>query len=374
MSANEVKTVKDGRPFVVGLACNEDIRARYIDPADVVRLETFARFIYRPFNARSTLREVARDESAEKALGEFCEEVDALVVCHGAPFLSDQVLHKAARLGFVGELEGDRFSARIELESALERGVVVVDTTHGSSWPTAEWALALMMIGLRNAGALFRRLIAGDDPYPMGRTLRHLDRGYSCAELSGKRVGLLGFGHAAWRLVELLEPFGVDIVAYDPYAARELAMAYGIAFASLEKAFDADVVVCLLPLTPGTELLIGARELERLRPETVFVNVSRGRVVDSAALASRIERNDIVACLDVFDPEPFPLDSPLLRRENVFVTPHIAGVTAESRTRFFRLMVDELARYFNGCEPQNPLTARIAHLRNRGSDIRLPSA
>ena len=373
MSANEGKTIQEGRRPVVGLACNEDIRARYIDSADVTRLETFAKFIYQPFNARTTLREVVRDESAENALGKFCKEVDALVVCHGAPFLSDQALRKAPRLGFVGELEGDRFGNRIELESALERGVVVVDTTHGSSWPTAEWALALIMIGLRNAGALFRRLISGDDPYPMGRASRHLDRGYSRAELSGKHIGLLGFGHAAWRLVELLAPFGVDIVAYDPYAARDLASAYGIAFATLERVLDADVVVCLLPLTPGTEHLIGARELDRLRPESVFVNVSRGRVVDSAALAARIERDDIVACLDVFDPEPFPLNSPLLRRENVFVTPHIAGVTAESRTRFFGLMVDELARYFQGCEPQNPLTARIAHLRNRGNDIRAPS-
>ncbi|MDA8296522.1 MAG: NAD(P)-dependent oxidoreductase [Actinomycetota bacterium] len=363
------KTEVEAKRPAVGLACSEDIRARYIDPSDLVRLESFAEFHYQQFEARTTLREAQRDEHAEHVLAEFCEGIDALVVCHGAPYLSERVLVKAPRLRFVGELEGDRFSYRIDLQAALDRDVVVVDTTHGSSWPTAEWALALMMIGLRNAGALFRRLIAGIEPYPMGRAMRHLDRGYSQAELSGKRVGLLGFGHVAWRLVELLRPFNVDVVAYDPYAARDLAVAYGIAFAPLETVLDADVVVCLLPLTPSTEQLIGFRELDLLRPESVFVNVSRGRVVDSAALARRLERNDIVACLDVFDPEPFPLDSPLLHQENVFVTPHIAGVTAESRTRFFSLMVDELARHFGGCEPQNLLTARIAHLRNSGTDI-----
>jgi phosphoglycerate dehydrogenase-like enzyme len=105
--------------------------------------------------------------------------------------------------------------------------------------------------------------------------------------------------------------------------------------------------------------MLGAEELDRLRPGCVFVNVSRGKVVDAAALLARLRRGDVVACLDVFDPEPLPVDSPLLDMANVFVSPHVAGVTAESRLRFFSLMVDECLRHFDGLEPLSELTSGI---------------
>lgn len=87
-----------------------------------------------------------------------------------------------------------------------------------------------------------------------------------------------------------------------------------------------------------------------LRPGSVFVNVSRGPIVDPDALIARLRRGDIVAGLDVFDPEPIPADSPIKTLPNVFLSPHIAGVTAASRPRFFALMVDELDRFFHGDE------------------------
>jgi phosphoglycerate dehydrogenase-like enzyme len=80
-------------------------------------------------------------------------------------------------------------------------------------------------------------------------------------------------------------------------------------------------------------------------------------VVDSSALIERVSRGDIVACLDVFDPEPIPLDSPIRDLPNVFLTPHIGGYTEESRRRFFSLMVDECLRHFAGLEPWAPLTS-----------------
>ena len=82
-----------------------------------------------------------------------------------------------------------------------------------------------------------------------------------------------------------------------------------------------------------------------------------------------MQRGDIIACLDVFDPEPLPLDSPLLDLANVFVSPHIAGVTAESRRRFFSLMVDECLRHFEGFEPLSELTSGIVRLRNAPTEV-----
>jgi phosphoglycerate dehydrogenase-like enzyme len=349
--------VSDGsgaRRRQVGLACNEDTRARNIDDADLVRLAPVADFSFHAFSVASDLSGPApRDAAAEAELAAFAAGLDVLVVCHGAPYVSAEVLAAAPSLTMLGELDGDRFGYRLDVAAAQRQGVVVVDTTHGSSWPTAEWALGLALIGLRNAGADFRRMIAHEP------TLPHAERsgpGYDGAELSGKRVGMVGFGHLARDLVSLLRPFGVEIRACDPFAPRELAEAYGIDFGPLESVLGCDVVFVLVPLTPGTERLLGASELELLRPGGVLVNVSRGAVIDSAALLARLERGDVIACLDVFDPEPVPLDSPILDLANVFLTPHIAGYTEESRRRFFTLMVDECLRHFAGLEPWARLT------------------
>jgi D-3-phosphoglycerate dehydrogenase len=354
----------DRRPLV-GLACNDDVRRRYVDPVDVARLQTVAELRHERFEVASGLSGPAkRDETAESALASFTADLDVLIVGHGCPFVSHVVLEKAPHLSMLGELEGDRFGYHFDLAAASAHQVRIVDTTHGSSWPTAEWALALGLLGLRNAGAFFRRLIDHRPAFPSGREPR-TGWGYEGGELSHKRVGMIGFGHLGRHLTRLLAPFEVDVVAYDPFACRDLAEAYGVVFGPLDVVLSADVVFCLLPLTPRTERLLGAEQLALLRPRSVFVNVSRGRVVDSDALIERVSHGDVVACLDVFDPEPIPLDSPVRDLENVFLSPHLGGVGEESRRRFFALMVDECLRHLAGLEPYDELTAAVVELRTK---------
>lgn len=356
----------DGRRWRVGLACNADVRRRYIDDADIALLEHTADFTHRLFSLSSGLGGPApREALAESDLARFAGDLDVLIVCHGSPYVSAAVLDRAPGLGLLGELEGDRFGYRIDVAAAHERGVRVVDTSHGSSGPTAEWALALALIGLRNAGALFRRIIAREPTY-----LPAAERsgpGYDGAELAGKRIGMVGFGHVARHLVELLRPFQTEIRVFDPFVPRELAEPYGVAFGPLAAVLDSDVVFVLVPQTPSTEGMLGASELEHLRAGSVIVNVSRGKVIDTPALLARVERGDVIACLDVFDPEPMPLDSPFVDLPNVFLSPHVAGVTEESRRRFFALMVTECLRYFDGLEPLAELTPGIVQLRSSGA-------
>lgn len=162
----------------------------------------------------------------------------------------------------------------VDVAAAEARGIVVVDTTNGSSDPVAEWALALALVGLRNAGSFFRRLVAGEVLWE-DRTPLLSDPGYLRGELKGKTVGLVALRHVGRRLVELLAPFRVQVLAYDPGAPEVLADAYGIGLTSLENVLTrSDVVVCLVPLTAETRGLLGRAEIEMLRPGTVFVNVS----------------------------------------------------------------------------------------------------
>jgi phosphoglycerate dehydrogenase-like enzyme len=344
------------------LVFDKRVREVYILQSDLERLESFADWDWLELEGGENFGP-NENATAIEALRNSVGDVDGIVVCHGSPMVSDEIMSNAPRLKVVGELEGDRFAYRIDVESAWKRGILTVDTTNGSSYPVSEWALALILISLRNAGAYFRRIISGDTSRPSVD-----DPGYVNAELTGKKVGLIGCGHIGRRLIRLLRPFDVKISVYDPYLSTEMADALGFTKTSFENVLSRpDVVVCLAPLTLRTKGMIGKRELDLIPPGRVFVNVSRGAIVDSDALIERLRQGDIIAGLDVFDPEPIPPTSEIIKLPNVFLSPHIAGVTATSRTRFFTLMVDELTRFFYGDETLFNLTPNsLANRRGQG--------
>ncbi|MDQ6945504.1 MAG: hypothetical protein M3256_04365 [Actinomycetota bacterium] len=342
----------------VGFAMTGQARKRYVADASVARLERFADVAYLDLEGSDRMPgPPPSDEATVGRLLSFVAGLDALVVSYGCPRVTAVVLDAAPRLRLVGDTHGDRFAERVDVAAATARGVVAVDTTNGSSDPVAEWALALTLVGLRNAGSFFRRLVAGEVLWE-DRTLLS-DPGYRHGELTGKTVGLVALGNVGRRLLELLAPFRVQVLAHDPGAPEVLADAYGIDLTTLDNVLSrSDVVICLVPLTDGTRGLIGRDEIESLRPGTVFVNVSRGAVVDTDALVERLQRGDIVACLDVVEPEPLAAESPLRAMPNVFLSPHIAGVTAEAEPRFVDLMVDEVIRMLDGHRPRHRLQPR----------------
>ena len=348
------------RPKVL-LICNERVRDIYMTAPDLERLNTFADWEWFAWEG-GQLFGPNEDSAAAAQLFDRVGEADGIVVCHGAPRISAEVMDRAPHLRIIGELEGDRFANRIDVEAAWERGIRTVDTTNGSSYPVAEWALGLILISLRNAGTHFRRIIAGDCQRPP-----HDDPGLLRGELTGKRVGLIGCGHIGRRLIKFLRPFEVDIRVYDPYLPKEMADALDFLQTSLDYVLSqSDVIVCLAPLTPRTRGMIGPRELDLIPSGAVLVNVSRGAIIDSDALIARLKRGDIIAGLDVFDPEPIPADSEIIQLPNVFLSPHIAGVTAACYPRFFKLMVDELNRFFHGHETRFDLTPRSLANRRGG--------
>lgn len=348
----------------VGLACNAGYVKRGIKDHEVDRLKEFATLQIREFDEFSDW--YSPPESSPEVVADFIDfasGVDAMIVCHGAPRVTGEILDAVPSMRLVGELEGDRFAQRIDVEACVERGVKAVDTTHASSLPVSEWALAMMMMGLKNVGAHYRRLIT-DQEWGTGYQRTHEPDFQMMGDLTGRTVGLIGGGNIARRLIELLVPFRVDILLHDPYLPRELADALNFTMTSLENVMSMpDVVVCLVPHTPATEGMLGAKELGWIRSGAVFVNVSRGQVVQSDALIERLRKNDIYACLDVFDPEPVPTDSPIRDLWNVFLTPHIASTTDGTGISFFGEMVDELRRFQLGHDTKHDLMPRT--LANR---------
>lgn len=339
------------RPKVL-LAFNDDIRYNHVDSQDLTRLETFADWDW--FSCEGGgIYDTNTDPQAALDFSKTLPGHDALVVCLGAPTVTADMLDAASTLKIIGEMEGDRFASRIDLNAAWARGIRTVDTTNASSYPVSEWALAMILVCLKNGGGHFRRMISGQTRFE--RSLVDGMQGI----LWGRRVGLIGCGHMGRRLMKFLRAFETEIWVHDPYLPQELPEALGFLQTSLENVLSCDVVVCLVPHTPKTEGMLGKEELARLRPGAVFVSVSRGKVTDSAALIDRLKQGDIVAGLDVFDPEPVPPDSEILQLPNVFLSPHIGAFGGPSGSLgFFSLMVDELYRFFHGHETQFDLTPR----------------
>ena len=323
----------------------------WVDPADWERLSQLAEPL-RPFT-----QELLSEDQLIAALQGF-----AGVIRMGGllPELTRRVLENVPQLRLVG-VRGDRFGHGIDLAAAAERGIRVVDTDNiASSQPVAEWDLALMILCLRNAGALFRQMMTGSETWAS----THNEHGVN-GELTGKRVGLVGCGHVGQRLVELLAPFRVDLKVHDPYLPAEVVTRLGLVRGALDEVIGhAEILVVQVPHTPKTEGLIGARELALLRQGGILINCSRGKVLDQGALIKRLEAGDLVAGLDVFDPEPLPADSVLRRLPNVFLTPHIAWCAPHAFTRYFGSMAEEFERFFTGEALRYELTLKMVDIRH----------
>ena len=216
----------------------------------------------------------------------------------------------------------------VELAEATRRGIVVSNTPDVLTEATAELTVALML-------ALLRRLVEGDrlvrrrDEWALAPTFM-LGEG-----LAGKTLGIVGLGRIGREVARLAEAFGMRVVhtrGSGPY--EELPLDRLLA--------EADVVSLHVPLTPETRHLIGAPELALMRPSAVLVNVSRGPVVDEAALVDALVEGRIAgAALDVYEHEP-EVSAGLLGLENVVLSPHLGSSTHAAREAMGMLCADAL--------------------------------
>lgn len=234
----------------------------------------------------------------------------------------------------------------IDLIGAREHGVAVTNAPGGNAAAVGELALGLILSVLRSIPTQDRDLRSG-----------RWDR-YVGNELGDKAVGLVGFGATARVLATRLQGFGVRLLAFDPYADATLAGRLNTELASLEDLLAvADIVSLHAPHTPATHHLIDAQALGRMKPGAILVNTGRGGLVDEAALIEALTAGRLAgAGLDVFEVEPLPIDSPLLRLGNVVVTPHGAADSWEAYDRIGRTCAQAIIDVFEGRRP--------AHLAN----------
>jgi phosphoglycerate dehydrogenase-like enzyme len=166
----------------------------------------------------------------------------------------------------------------------------------------------------------------------------------------GERLGLVGFGAIARNVAYKAQAFGLTVSACDPLIDPVVFDAQNVTRASLDELLaQSDYVSLHIPLTPDTRRLINAERLRSMKPGAYLINTSRGGVVDESALIHALQEGWISgAGLDVFEQEPLPVDSPLLKMDNVIVTPHTASYSEASRVRVRRRVAEEAARIARG--------------------------
>ena len=233
------------------------------------------------------------------------------------PYVTARSLGPADRLSLIARV-GVGLD-RIDLAECTRRGVLVTTAPDGVRRPLAAGTMALVL-------ALAHRVVQRDRRMRAGWWHRQELPGVG---LRGRTLGAIGLGNVGRELCLLAVPFGLRIVAADPYVGETPD---GVELVELDELLRrADFVVCLCPLTEQTRGLLDARRLALMKPTAVLVNVARGPIVDQVALTEALRDRRIAgAALDVFEQEPIDPDDPLLQLDNVILSPHAVALTDEA--------------------------------------------
>ena len=262
-------------------------------------------------------------------------EVEVVFSTWGMPGLNPDILAHLPRLKAVFYAAG---SVKGFAGSLLERGISVSSAWQANSLPVAEATLGHILLGLKQT-------------FQLARSVRR-DRAYhgtGSAVITGaygSTVGLIALGAIGRRVVELLKPVDVRVIAHDPYAKPTP----GIELVGLDELFRrSDVVSLHAPWIPATEGMLTGAHFRQMKPWSTFINTSRGKLVlEDELIAVLRERPDIQAVLDVTWPEPPATNSPLHDLPNVLLTPHIAGSAGNELQRMADWMIDECERFLRG--------------------------
>lgn len=275
------------------------------------------------------------------------KDVDVIFSTWSMPELSDSHLDRMPRLRALFYAAG---SVRYFARPLLLREIAVVSAWRANAVPVAEFTLSQILLSLKG---YFRNLSDFDG------SKESYTSAYRGPGAYGETVALLGAGAVGAKVIELLKPFHVRVIVFDPYMSDHRAKDLGVEKVdSLKEAFQrAFVVSNHLANVPATEGLICADVLRQMRPNATFINTGRGKTIDERALAELLaERPDLTALLDVTDPEPPGADSPLVQLKNVRLTTHIAGGLNDEVQRLADLCIAEFDRYAAGKPLEHSVT------------------
>jgi len=242
----------------------------------------------------------------------------------------------------------------IDIPAATQRRIVVTNTPEVLTETVADFAFCLML------GAA-RRLVEGDRYARDGKWKTWEPLLLAGQDMYRATLGLIGLGRIGSAVARRAKGFEMRVMYYDPFRREDLEQSLQIEYRPFSDVVrQADFISVHVPLSEQTRHLIGRDQFSMMKPTAVFVNTSRGPVVDQQALAEALAARRIFAAgIDVFEREPVPTDDPLLAQGNAIVAPHIASASIPTRIRMATLAAENLVAVLQGKRPPNPVNPEV---------------
>jgi phosphoglycerate dehydrogenase-like enzyme len=268
------------------------------------------------------------------------KDVEIVMASWGTPVLDAAFLEAAPNLRAFFYAAGS--VKHFTTPEFWKRGVTICSAYATNAEPVAEYTLGVILLSLKRFWSFAHSVRTETDPWD--------DHNRVVPGVYKSTVGLISCGMIARRLIQLLKPFDVRCVVYDPYVTESEMKELGVELCSLHEIFErSDVISIHTPLLPETRGMIRGKMVEAMKPGATLINTARGGVIQQDEIAEVLsQRADLTAVLDVLDVEPPARGTPLIQLPNVWVTPHIAGSLGPECRRLGRAMVEELGRYLAG--------------------------
>ena len=276
------------------------------------------------------------------------DEIDAVisdvVAIAGQPDLPRERLERAHKLKLIFNVEGN-FYQNIDYGTCFRNGIRVLNCGAAYALPVAEMALGFALNVARGVHREDRRFRVGTERY----------LGEACADsvlLTDSDVGLIGFGALGRALRPLLEPFHCRIKIYDPWLPESLIREHGCEPVTLDELLSTSTFIFVLAgVTVENQGFLGARQFDLLRPDAIFLLMSRAAVVDFDEFVQRVAAGQFRAATDVFPLEPMPKDHPVRKADELLLSPHRAGGIPQAFQTIGAMLVDDLDLVLRGLPP-----------------------
>lgn len=285
---------------------------------------------------------VIYDRSSEKEVLERAEGAEMILTNKVA--LPSHIIEALPALKYIGVMATGY--NMVDMEAAKKRGIVVTNVPGYSTPSVVQLTFSLLL-------ELCYHTQRHSDAVMQGKWSASPDFcfwDYPLTELSGKTLGIIGFGSIGQKVADVGEAFGMSVMAYSRTKTDQSHRKnFRWADKQEELLAQADVLSLHCPLTPQTEHLINAESITLMKPSAFIINTSRGGLIDAQALADALNEERISgAGIDVLPVEPPPFDNPLFHAKNCLITPHIAWATKESRLRLMDIVVGNIQSFLNG--------------------------
>jgi D-3-phosphoglycerate dehydrogenase / 2-oxoglutarate reductase len=271
-----------------------------------------------------------KPEELKKIIGDY----HALIVRSETKVTAD-ILSAAESLKVIGR--AGTGVDNVDVPVATGKGIVVMNAAAGNSVTTAEHTISLLM-------SLARKIPQAHGKLKDGKWDK---KSFMGVELAGKTLGIIGLGNIGKIVASRAVGLAMKVIAYDPFISREIASKTGIELATLDEVFQrADFITVHTPLTDDTRGIIGRSAFAKMKDGVRIINCARGGLVDEGALYDAIKAGKAAgAALDVFMQEPVPADHPLLKLDEVIVTPHLGASTSEAQDAVAVTIAEQIADY-----------------------------